>query len=316
MNEIDDLLKKSAGATPRRPLRSGFTNNVINHIVQNPKQSWFAQFTENFMEKVLTKPAMLVTAIVFTVLAAGSTYAAVSWPSINAFFNGETPTSDGRIVEVKTDNCIFQNAFVMTQTDKSKDTYFYKVKSDSKLTNEDVVKIVKGNCQAEAQIEFDSKVMMEALEKNPLNKGTVVGGAYSTVTAVSEKSITFRTEMPTVINDKEEIKIIEQTYNNIDPEVFVFESPNKIGMAGLKVGDEVAFRYRASGKALTHSETTPIWEVNPDEQVIVAIVKLPAAQAEANDFAKYNGRDFEQVVPCEHTANGFCTVAEYYQHKQ
>jgi hypothetical protein len=316
MKDIDDLFKGSAGASPNRPLRTDFTNKVINNIVANPRKSWFAHFTENFMEKVLTKPAMAVAAIVFTVLAAGSAYAAISWPPISAFFNSETPTSDGRIVEVKTDNCVFENAFVMTKTDKTNDTYFYKVKSDSKLTNEEVVQIVKGNCQSEAQIEFDSKVMMEALEKNPLNKDTIVGGTFSTVVAASENSITLKTEMPTDVDGKEQIKIYEQTFNRIDPEVFVFDSPNRISMTDLKIGDQISFKYRASGKALTHSETTPVWEVNPDEQVIVAIVKTPAALADALKYQKYNGREFEQVVPCEHTANGFCTVSEYYQHKQ
>lgn len=317
MKDIDDLLKRSVSVSPNRPLSADFTNKVINHVVANPRSSWFAQFTEIFMEKVLTKPAMAVAALVFTVLAAGSTYAAVGgWPAINAFFSGERPTDGGRIVEVKAENCYFVNAFNIVTGDQTPDTFFYKVKDDSKLTNDEIVKIVKGNCQLEAQIQVDGKAVQEALAKNPLNKDKVVGGAYSTVTAVSENSVTLRTEMPTIMNGKEEIKVFEKTFNNIAPDVFVYDSPHQIGMAGLKVGDKVSYSYRASGIALAHSESTAPWDVNPDEQVIVVIQKTPAEMAEAMNFQKYNGKEFEQVIPCEHTANGFCTISEYYQNKQ
>ncbi|HSE29808.1 MAG TPA: hypothetical protein VLA77_04465 [Candidatus Saccharimonadales bacterium] len=315
MKDIENLLKSSA--KPQRPLSADFTNKIVNHIADHPKLTWREQFMENFMEKVLTKPAIAVAAFVFTVLAAGTSYATVAgWPAINAFFNGETPTSDGRIVEVKADNCYFQNAFNVVTGDKTNDTFFYKVKNDSKLTNEDVVKIVKGNCQLEAQIQVDGKAIDEALARNPLNKDKVVGGAFSEVVAVSENSITLKSEMGTTIDGKDEVKVFEQTFNNIAPDVFVYDSPHQIGMQGLKVGDKVTYKYRASGKALTHSESTPPWDVNPDEQVIVVIQKTPDAMAEGMKFQRYNGREFEQVIPCDHTANGFCTVSEYYQHKQ
>lgn len=314
MNDIEDLLR-SASAKPQRRLRADFTNNVINTIANKP--SGFATIWEIFMQKVLTKPAMAVAALVFTVLAAGSGYAAIGgWPAINAFFNGEQLTEGGRIVEVKTDNCYFQNAFNIVTGDKTNNTFFYKVKSESKLTNEDVVRIVEGNCQLEAQIQVDGKAIEEALARNPLNKDSVVGGPFSEVIALSDNSITFRSEMGTIVDGKEEVKVFEQTFNNIAPDVFVYDSPHQIGLQGLKVGDKVSYKYRASGVALTHSEGTAPWNINPDEQVIVVVQKTPAAMAEGMKFRWYNGKEFEQVVPCDHTANGFCTISEYYQHKQ
>jgi len=133
---------------------------------------------------------------------------------------------------------------------------------------------------------------------------------------VSKNSITVKSELPNVVDGKEEIKVFEQTFNNIDPQVFVYDSPREIGMDGLKVGDKISYEYRASSQALTRSESMAPWDVNPDEQVLVVIIKTPAVMAEAMDFQKYNGHEFEQVIPCDHTDTGFCTVAEYYQNKK
>ena len=147
---------------------------------------------------------------------------------------------------------------------------------------------------------------METLDKNPLNKNAIVGGYIdSEVTAITDKSISLKSIIPY----KTELKTIEQTFSNIDSDVFVYQSPNKLSLKDIKVGDHVSIKYRASGDALAHSETIAPDKVNTDEQVVVAIFKNTADITAAVDYAKYNGSDFEQVAPCDQEG-GYCTYAQ------
>lgn len=256
--------------------------------------------------KIFTKPAIAIAALVITTVAMGSaTYAAIGgWPTISALFGGQQPVDGGRIVQVNTEHCVVPGAFTIT-TKEQPDTYYYKVHEDSKMTNEQVVQLVRGYCIAHQQAQFDQDVLQTRLNSNLLNKDRVVGHYLdSVVTAVDSTSISLDFVMPI----GNELKEVSQTFKNIDPQVLVYDSPRILSMADIKVGDHVSIKYRASGKALTHSETTSLDNINPDEQVVVAIIKITADMSAAIDFQKYHGKEFEQVVPC---GKGYCTVAEY-----
>lgn len=313
MKDVETLLKQSGSAKPRRGLSADFTSKITNYLVAHPRKSRFARFTEVHIMKWFTKPAIALSALVFAIVAGGASYAAVGgWPSVVALFGGQQTLPGGdRIVKVDTKNCTYINAFTVTGTD-IKNQLFYRIKSGSKLTNDQVVELALGNCFAEEQAKFDVSVIQSVLDANPLNKDRVVGGyADAVVTAITDSSISLEFEMPVGYT----LEKANQTFTHIAPDVLVYQSPNKLTWSDIKVGDHVAYSYRASGEALTKSETTAPTRINPDEQVIVMINKNTPEYSTALKYQKYNGGEFEQVIPCTGGDNGYCNYEQYFNNK-
>lgn len=309
MKDIEALLKQSSNPKPRRPLRANFTNNVTSYLAQNPRRSWRVTYMEIFMEW-FKKPAAALAALAVVTMAGGTAYASVGgWPGVVALFGGEKTLADGsRIVQVDTKNCSMSNAFTVAEAGKQQNAWYYRVKDGSKLTNDQIVEMVQGNCFVEAQVQFDQKVIHDALNSNPLNKDRVVGGYIdSVVTAVSTQAISIESVIPY----DTELKTVKQTFNHIAPDVLVYESPNKLTLADIKVGDHVSIKYRASGNALTHSETTAPDKINTNEQVVVMINKNTPAMTAAVNYLKYNGQEFEQVQPCSAHPSGYCNYEQF-----
>lgn len=318
MKDVEILLKQSGSAKPRRALRADFTSNITDYLVTHPHKTWRVRFMEIRTMKWFTKPAIALSALAFTVIAGSGAYAMVGgWPGVAALFGGQQNMTDGsRIVKVDTRNCTYLNAFTATEPSAERDVWYYRVKSGSKLTNEQIVQMVQGNCFIEEQSKFDQQVISGTLNANPLNKDRVVGGYIdSEVIAVDVASISLRSVVPYVNNGSTELKTTEQTFRNIAPDVLVYESPNKLSWSDIKVGDRVSIQYRASGDALAHSETIAPDQINPDEQVVVAVIKNSRDLSAAVNYQKYNGSEFEQVVPCSSQANGYCNYEQYNMQK-
>lgn len=315
MTDVEKLFERSGGPKPRRPLRADFTKNITDYVSENPRKRRLDRMMETKYMKFFTKPVFATIAITVAIVASGTTaFAAVGgWPGISAIFGGQHNLPGGdRIVKVDTENCTYASAFTATQKDKKLDTVYYKLKADSKLTNEQVVQMVRGNCFVQEQAAFDQKVIMEALNSNPLNENTVVGGYIdSEVTAISETSISLRSVYPY----STELRAVEQTFPNIASDVLVYDSPNKISLKDLKVGDHVSIKYRASGDALKHSETIAPDQIDTTQQVVVAIFKNSADTTAAINYAKHNGSEFEQVVPCD-AEGGYCTYAQWHEYSK
>lgn len=314
MKDIEKLLQASGNSKPRRALRTDFTDNITSYLAKHPRASWRERLMEVRSMKWFTRPAIALSALALMILAGGGAYAAVGgWPGVIAIFGGQqTLPSGDRIVKVDTKNCSYVSAFSITDKSKVQNELYYRVKNGSKLTNEQVVELVQGNCFAEEQAKFDQTVIKDALGTNPLNKDRIVGGyADSVVTAVTESSISLEFVMPI----GNELKTVKQTFNHIAPDVLVYQSPNKLTWADIKVGDHVSYSYRASGEALAKSETTPLSAVNPDEQIIVMINKNTPEYSTAIKYQKYNGNEFEEVVPCSGQADGYCNYAQYLSNR-
>ena len=262
--------------------------------------------------KYYTKPVLAVFAILVLAAAGGTTYAAVGgWPGIEAMFGGQKKIDNARIVKVDTKNCKITSAFSITSKDQ-KDLYYYKVNDGSKLTNDQVVQMVKGFCEV-GQGSQASLDLVAELHKNPLNKDKVVGGYIdSKVIAISDTSISIESDVPI----DEEVKTVKQTFSRIDPQVIVYQGATRMALADIKVGDHVSVSYRASGEALSRSETINPSDVNPDQQVVVAISKNSGDLTAAINYQKYNGKEFEQVVPCADGPNGYCGAEQYYKNKK
>jgi hypothetical protein len=309
MKDIEELLKQSGSAKPRRGLRANFTSDITNYLAEHPRPKRFARLQEIPIMKWFTKPAIAVSALVFLVIAGGATYAAVGgWPNIVSLFGGQQVLSNGdRIVKVDTKNCDYLSAFTVTGKNVA-GTQYYRVKAGSKLTNEQVVEFVLGNCFIQEQSKMIQSEIQKELDKNPSNKGRTVGGYIdNTVTAITDSSITLEAVgwNGGDINQKTTLK-----FNHIDPNVLVYEGPNRLSWKDIKVGDHVAYSYRASGDALTHSETMGLDQIKPDEQVIVTIFKNTPELSASMDYQKYNRTEFEEVVPCSTHADGYCNYEQ------
>ena len=308
MKDIEQLLARGT-ATPRRQLRGDFTKNIVNYLDEHPRPTKMSCIKELLFMKYYTKPIVAVFSIV-TLAAAGSTaYAAVGgWPGIEAMFAGQKKVENARVVKVDTKNCKITSAFSITSKDQQ-NTYYYQIKDSSKLTNAQVVQMVKGYCEV-GQSGQASLDLQAELQKNPLNKNTVVGGYIdSKVMAISATSISIESDVPI----GQDIKTIKQTFSRIDPDVIVYQGASRLTLGDIKVGDHISVSYRASGDALIHSETMNPSDLQADQQVVVAIAKNSADLTAAINYQKYNGQEFEQVVPCADGPSGYCTAEQYYK---
>ncbi len=307
MKTIDELLATSASAKPRRALRADFTNQITHHIASHPRKTGVLVIWERSIMKFFTKPALAIATVGATLAIGGTAYAAIDGWNISALFGGQQNLPGGdRIVRVDTDNCTYISALNFLTHNTEPNTLYYKVKANSKLTNEQVVQMARGNCFTQQQAEFDQAVFNSVLN-TPQNKGKIVGGYIdSVITAISPTSISIESDIPM----GPEIKKVKQTFNHIDPNVLVYSSPHKIAYSSLKIGDHVSVSYRASGDALLHSETIAPDQINAGEQVLVTINKNTPDMAAAVSYQKYNQTEFEQVVPCTVQSSGYCTLDE------
>lgn len=311
MKDVEKLFERSGGPKPHRRLRADFTKQVLNRVDQRASDRRRAAWiTEIFTMKLFTKPMMAVSALVVAIALGGTAYAAVGgWPGVVALFGAQQTLPGGdRIVRVDTQKCNYVSAFNVTGQDKSRDDVFYRIKVASKLTNEQVVEMVKGNCDTAEQVAFDQKTVQDALDANPLNKDKIVGGYHSEVMAVSPTSITLKAH----ISYGEEIRTVVQTFPVAD-DVLVYQSPHKLSISNVYVGDQVVFQYRASGDALAHSETIAPDKVDASKQIVVAIFKNTKESTAAMNYTKYNGLEFEEVVPCDSGSDGYCTYEQTQQ---
>jgi len=309
-SDLETFLKNKH-LEPRRKLSQDFTENILHKLENPPQEDRFLHFKELFTMNLLKKPATVVVAIVACMALGGTSYAAVGgWSGIQAFFGGEKKVDNARIVTVNTDNCTITSAFNVG-THNKQSTYYYRVINNSKLTNDNIVHIAKGYCESSVQSQTTFNLQSE-LSKNPLNQNTVVGNYVdSIVTAISGSGITIRSDWP--IGDS--IKTITQTFPQIASDVIVYSGTQRLSLNDIHVGDHVSLSYRATGDALTHSETIRPDEVNTKDQVVVSISKNSPDFTAAVDYQKYNGKEFEQVVPCSTHADGFCNAEQYLSHK-
>jgi len=310
-DNLETLLKNHRYA-PRRELSETFTTTTLSKLKDRPRHTLFSKSKELFAMNLLKKPAMAFSVTVACLAIGGTSYAAIGgWSGIQAFFGGEKKVDNARIVTVNTNNCTITSAFNITSHSKSESVYYYRVINGSTLTNDQIIQIAKGYCEStvQSQVTFD---LMGELNKNPLNQGTVVGGYIdSTVTAISNSGIGIHSEVP--IGNT--IEKINQTFPKIDPNVIVYSGNQRLALADIHVGDHVSLSYRASGDALKNSETIPPDQIDTSAQVIVSISKNTPDLTAAVNYQKYNGKEFEQVIPCSTDTSGYCNAEQYLSHK-
>jgi len=317
MRDIETRLKNSR-VTPRRPLRPDFTVQTIAKIgeegVKRPGRR--PKWKEYLQMKLLNKPAAALTAVVLAITIGGTAYAAVGGLSgITALFGGQEDAGGGaRIVKVDTQNCPHVDAFNITDHQRSAHaTYYFKIKPSSRLSNQQVVAMVQGYCEADAEGVVNG-LAVQKIQSEPQNQNTLVGGYVdSVITALSSQSLTIRSVVPYYAPNGSVNHVITQTFTKFDPEFVVVNQGALQPFSSLKVGDHIAVSYRATGDALTHSETLPPDQVDASAQTLVYVTKVSTHSSEYYEYQKYHGAEFEQVTPCSKTTSGYCSVEEYYQ---
>jgi hypothetical protein len=317
MKHFDDMMRQHA-PRPRRELRANFTKDTLSKLAQPPHKRSFGLTMENITMHFKTftrlhRPAAIALAVIGTIVISGTaTAATLGWPNVLAIFGSEQKLSDGsRIVQVDTKNCHFATAMNMIQQRNSPDsTYYYKVNADSKLTNEELTRIVQGYCDMEAQ----SFQNMAALKSEGHHFASVVGGAIDNViTAITPDSLTVKFDMPIAKDNKVTVETHSMTFTHIDPNAAIFDRGNRISFSDLRVGDHIALSYQAGGDAWLRAETPRFWESSPDEMSVVLIFKNTADMSAALKYQQYQNTDFEEVAKCDKNPSGYCTVEQLNQ---
>jgi hypothetical protein len=317
MKDIDKLLEANA-PVPKRELGADFTATTLAKLADG-KPTKLGRIKETFTMRFATfarahKPAAIAAAVIGLIVISGTaTAATVGWPNVLALFAGQKTFTDGsRVIKVETKNCQFVTALNVTKQRTGKDgEYYYRIKADSKLTNEQVTSMVQGQCDMEAEAQLN----MDALKAVIGEHNTSYIGAYvdNTITAISPTSVSIAFDMPVSSNDGTSYHHTELTFNHIDPNVLILDMGEHKVWSDLKVGDHIAFSYRAIGDALSHSEDMPLWKLNTDEATIAIVMKNPSDVTQALQFQRYHGTEIEEVTPCDKQPDGYCTIQELNQ---
>jgi hypothetical protein len=318
MQDIEDLLNKN-DMRPARPLHKDFTSQTLNAIAsQAAKPSWLAQWKETISMKIIHKPIIAILALTATILMGGAgVYAAANgWSSVTALFGGEKKLDQGaRIVAVDVQNCFDVNAFNITTRDRPGDApKYFKLKATSRLSNDDVVRMVKATCEADYDAKANDTPVVHDAYNLAQNQHLVAYFGDSIITALTDSSISIRTLNTTMkANGTTDSRPLDQTFTQIDPDVIVINEGARVPFNSLKVGDHISISYRATGRALTDSETLAPDQLDTSAQTVAIIFKVSKNMVDYYNYQKYRDTDFEQVVPCDKTAIGYCTVEEYQQ---
>jgi len=318
MKHLEERLRESSSPVPRCPLGADFTARIVDGLEGKPRIPKHRPKWKEYIQMKLHKPAVATAAFIAALTIGGTAFAAVGGISgIRAFFDGQTPMSDGgRVIQVGTQACPRVDAFNITDKNrKDHAIYYVRINPESKLTNQQVVRMVQGACEADAQGELNGKAMSEVANR-PENKDKLVGGYVdSVITALSKGSITIRSDIPYYTKNGPDIHTVTQTFPHIDPQAVVIDEGTIKSFDTLRVGDHIAISYRAAGNALSHSATMGPDKIDPNAQIIVVATRLSKVMQEYFNYTKHNSHDFEQVTPCSYTSDGYCDLREYLQHK-
>lgn len=149
MKDLDQLLgHRDVRAVPRRALSVDFTAQVVSEITAYPN----TPRKEPLMKRLFARPAAVVAAVALVVLLGGTSYAITDGftktPDFSRIFGySQTQEASGdRVLAVATTDC----SAVKTVADSSNGTdrtLYFRVKKDTNIPNDDVLKFVQGYCE-------------------------------------------------------------------------------------------------------------------------------------------------------------------------
>jgi hypothetical protein len=287
-----DIKKSLEYMQPTRQLDADFTANTLAKIKPRNKNRFiFAIFRKS--------PALATIATI--VLLSGGVYAAFHWPEITATFDGETNLPNGnRVIGVDTTNCNYFQ--VHNKPVPSKGTVYYEIKRESSLTQEQIVEIVKGTCEADRA---NSAV-------NNIVPSKVLGmtGGVQDIKAISKDSITV--QLNKYYQDQKFTFNDQISYRKFAPNLLVYDGYQPIKYSDLKPGDNVILVAKDEHALASESDPTDgnRWD-DPGLITILAIVKVPSPTASASAFYSHLGNDFVRTEPCNTDPSGFCRAYNF-----
>lgn len=307
---VEKLLQNQAAPKPRRRLSSNFTSTILQEIYDNPKSKrrpWWQHYLP------FHKPAAALASAAALAIFTGTAYAATDgFTKLPSFLNIREATeqvlsSGEKIISINTQDCKIvawdEAAKRLTATDR---TFLYRLKPGSKMTGDQVAQMVQGKCEFEAQTATSVRqsALASYVAAHPTEKDHLVGGyASEIITAITPGSLSIHGEM----QYDGSVKKYDLTFNSIAPDVTVAKTVAAVGSwRDLEVGDSITYVYQTTGNGLSHSETTPPWELNTHEVTIVYVEKNPPNVRAYFDFTNHIGVDFEEVVQCQSNQNGYC----------
>ncbi|HSX43272.1 MAG TPA: hypothetical protein VLF59_04250 [Candidatus Saccharimonadales bacterium] len=319
MKQLEERLRRSSTPLPRRPLSADFTARIVGGLEGKPRAPKQRPKWKEYIQMKLHKPAIVAASVLAVFAIGGTAYAAVGGISnIRAFFSGQTATRDGgRVIQIGTNACPRVDAFNITDKHRTDSrSYYVRVKPASTLTNQQVVSIIQGVCEADAEGTLNSAAMQQ-VEIHIADKDTLIGGyADSVITALGNSSITLRSDVPYASKNGSVVRTVTQTYRHIDPQAQVVDAGKIESLSTLHVGDHVSITYQPIDPSSDHSETLGPDKLDADTVRIVAVTRLSQAMQDYFNYSKYQAHDFEQVVPCSYSASGYCNLEEYLKNKQ
>lgn len=289
MKDFDDLLQQTVKNThPNRALADNFTARVVSELRTHPtprKESLFMKFWK--------KPLVAVLAgVVLVAAVGGTTYAATDgftkpFSLNNIFGYKETETEQGRIVQVKTDNC---SSVALTSAASTSDrTLYFRIAKDAKISTDDALKYVQGYCESLRQPVLP-EVYTRLEKRDPArNTPSTLLATNGTVTRADAGTITISGGGAPA-----------ETYRKFASDAILESSSGAtIKPSDIKVGRNVLLFARPSSSEAP--DTVVYVRQASDEETLY--LKF---SEESSDYR----RDVTRVEPCTSDPSGYCAVAQ------
>lgn len=298
MKDLDKMLKKQAPLL-KQGISSDFTQKVIMNI-QNKKP---ARWTDKLFRKLRTKLSLVTAA---GMLLLGGTAAALSlWPipSVTKTTLQQLP-SGNHIVGYNAKNCNYFGELDGAVSKETNENIYYEVQQGSPLDDEQLQSSLQGICEENISNNAVSAVM----KLLPASKRGDSGLAY-TITGVTPASLTVS---PDSHYDAKYIMVLpNQTYTRFDSGIAVFDQTSKSGFDAIRVGDTVKLITRDTSGVSPETQQMYTSANHPENQLIMAVVKIPAPTADPTLFYTSVAQDIVRVEPCTSSPSGFCRAYDF-----
>ncbi len=266
-------------------------------IQKKQPQSW----KDRTLQKLHTKLGFGMT--VGTLLLGGTAAAITLWPSPTVTQTALRPLPSGnRIVSYDTQNCHFFDGLDGNPPKTIDEKVYYEVREGSKLTDTQLQSSLQGVCE-----ENISNNAISAVEKSlPTEKQGNSTEAY-TITGISAGSITV--SLDSHYDSAMRVTKPNQVYARFDGNLVVYNEGTKSSFNDLKIGDTIKMIL----KDTSGLPDSPTYEPSnhPENQIVEAIIKIPALTADPSDFYKGIASEFVRVDPCASSPTGFCRAYDF-----
>jgi hypothetical protein len=232
MRDIESLIGAHRGATPRRPLSSGFTDRVMAGVDGARRDSVFrraASACKGFAMHKITKPAALLTSLGLLLITTGTGFAALKWiqPDVKLdSAQGIVTLSNGdKRFWVDYKDCPGQGI-------PGSYKWYYEIKSGSRLTPEQLTQGLLASCESDMLNLFFPQITQQKGAEDFTPYQDQYFTPYATFVSAGDGQIT----VDTSLNGK--------TYHNVtlpvDRDAAFYRAGKKIKPADLHKGNTLS----------------------------------------------------------------------------